>query len=84
MKLSRFSPGRAYVAYDGHYFNDDKPYVFVTEDYGKTWKSLNANLPSGSTRVLREDISNPNLLYLGTEFGIWCSLDRGQSWDAIE
>jgi hypothetical protein len=56
----------------------------VTEDFGKTWKSLNANLPTwGSTRVLREDISNPNLLYLGTEFAVWATLDRGQAWTKI-
>ena len=55
----------------------------MTEDFGKTWKSLKANLPRGSSRTLREDIYNPDLLYLGTEFGIWASLDRGMSWNKI-
>src|SRR5205085_7951404 len=49
----------------------------------KTWTSIRANLPSGSSRCLREDITNPNLLYLGTEFGAWCSLDRGKSWNKL-
>ncbi len=80
IEASRFEEGRAYVVFDGHRSDDDEPYVYVTEDFGKTWKSLHSNLPWGSTRVLREDIENPNLLYLGTEFGVWCSLDRGQSW----
>ncbi|HEY7311597.1 MAG TPA: PDZ domain-containing protein [Gemmataceae bacterium] len=81
---SRFADGRAYVVFDGHRSDDDRPYVYVTEDFGKTWKPLHDNLPTwGSTRVLREDIENPNLLYLGTEFGAWCSLDRGQTWNRL-
>jgi photosystem II stability/assembly factor-like uncharacterized protein len=80
---SRFDEGRAFVVSDGHRSDDESPYVYLTEDYGKTWKSLRGNLPWGSTRVLREDIENPNLLYLGTEFGAWCSLDRGQSWKSL-
>lgn len=80
---SRAVEGRAYVAFDAHRSNDDQPYVYVTEDYGKTWKSLRANLPVGSSRVLREDVFNPNVLYLGTEFAVWVSLDRGGSWTKL-
>jgi hypothetical protein len=69
--------------FDAHRSDDDEPYVFVTEDEGENWKSLRANLPSGSTRVLREDIENPNLLYLGTEFSVYASPNRGQSWTKI-
>ena len=83
LEASRFAAGRAYVALDGHRSNDDEPYVFVTQDYGKTWQSLRANLPSGSTRVLREDVVNQNLLYLGTEFALWASINRGSSWTKI-
>ncbi len=84
IEASRFVESRAYVVFDGHRSDDDSPYVFVTEDFGKTWKSLRGNLPSwGSTRVLREDVENPNLLYLGTEFGAWCSLDRGATWERL-
>jgi len=80
---SRFADGRAYVVFDAHRSDDDAPYVYVTEDFGKTWKSLNGNLPTGSTRVLREDIENQNVLYLGTEFGAWVSIDRGGVWTKI-
>ena len=83
IEASRYADGRAYVVFDGHRSDDDEPYVFVTEDYGETWKSLRADLPSGSTRVLREDIENEKLLYLGTEFAVWASLDRGGSWTKI-
>ena len=80
VEASRFADGRAYVALDGHRSDDDEPYVLATEDFGKTWRSLRANLPRGSTRCLREDIQNENVLYLGTEFGFWVSIDRGLNW----
>jgi photosystem II stability/assembly factor-like uncharacterized protein len=80
---SRFADGRAYVVFDAHRSDDDAPYVYVTEDFGQTWKSLRGDLPMGSTRVLREDIENPNVLYLGTEFGVWVSIDRGGAWTKI-
>src|SRR5262249_33935080 len=63
-----------------HRSDDDEPYIFMTEDYGLSWKRLRANLPWGSTRALREDVENPDLLYLGTEFAVWASLNRGKSW----
>jgi photosystem II stability/assembly factor-like uncharacterized protein len=83
IEASRFADGRCYVVLDAHRSDDDNPYVFVTEDFGQTWKSLKANLPWGSTRVLREDIETGSLLYLGTEFGLWASIDRGSEWVKI-
>lgn len=78
---SRTVEGRCYVCIDAHRSDDDKPYLFVTEDFGQTWKPLANNLPSfGSTRVLREDITNPSILYCGTEFGIWVSVNSGAGW----
>ncbi len=82
LEASRFADGRCYMTLDGHRSDDDQPYVLVTENYGRTWRSLRANLPdkAGSTRVVREDIKNPNVLYLGCEFSVWVSIDRGASW----
>jgi len=82
IEASRFKAERVYITLDGHRSNDDSPYVFASEDFGTTWRSLVANLPAtaGSTRVIREDPVNENVLYLGTEFAIWVSIDRGQSW----
>ena len=80
IEASRFVEGRVYVCYDGHRSDDDNPYVFVSEDFGKTFKPIRANLPWGSTRCLREDAANPNLLFVGTEFAAWASVDRGNSW----
>jgi photosystem II stability/assembly factor-like uncharacterized protein len=82
LEASRYDEKRCYITLDGHRSNDDEPYVFMTNDYGKTWKSIRANLPTsaGTTRVIREDLENENLLYLGCEFSAWVSIDRGQSW----
>jgi photosystem II stability/assembly factor-like uncharacterized protein len=78
---SRDKLGRCYIAFDAHRSNDDKPYLFVTDDQGATWKPISGNLPEfGSTRCLREDYVNPNILYCGTEFGAYVSLNRGGSW----
>jgi len=83
IEASRWVEGRAYVVFDAHRSDDDAPYVFVTEDFGQTWKSLRGNLPMSSTHVLREDRFAPDLLYLGTEFSIWTSLDRGGVWSKL-
>ena len=83
IEASRFAEGRCYVAFDAHRSDDDQPYAYVTEDFGETWKSLRANLPWGSTRCLREDLKNENLLYCGTEFAAFASLDRGETWTKI-
>ncbi len=83
IEASRVAPGRCYIVFDAHRSDDDEPYVFVTEDFGQSWRSLRANLPIGSTRVLREDFQNPDLLYLGTEFALYASINRGVSWFKI-
>ncbi len=80
---SRFEDGRAYVAFDGHRSDDDNPLIYVTEDFGQSWKSLRGNLPWGSTHCLREDLENANLLFVGTEFAVWTSLDRGAAWTKL-
>jgi photosystem II stability/assembly factor-like uncharacterized protein len=78
---SPFAEGTAYLAIDRHRLDDRAPYVWVTSDYGSTWKSLSANLPgTGPVRVIRADPRNPRLLYLGTEFGLYLSLDSGGRW----
>jgi photosystem II stability/assembly factor-like uncharacterized protein len=78
---SHFDPATAYVAVDGHRSDDLKPYVFVTRDYGKTWQAVTGNLPPyGNVQVIREDPVNRNLLYVGTEFGLFASIDGGRRW----
>ncbi len=84
LEASRDADGRCYVCLDAHRSDDDKPYIFVTEDFGATWKPLMAGLPQfGSTRCLREDIVNNNVLYCGTEFGAYVSIDKGKTWGKL-
>lgn len=78
---SHFDAGTCYVSLDGHRYDDLKPYVYVTRDFGATWSSIANNLPQGwHVNVLLEDPKNKNLLYLGTEFGFYISLNGGAEW----
>ena len=79
---SAFDAKRAYVTLDGHRSDDDAAYVLMTEDGGLNWRSLTDTLPAGagSTRTIAEDPVNQDVLYLGTEFQAFVSLDRGAHW----
>jgi photosystem II stability/assembly factor-like uncharacterized protein len=82
---SRFYEGRAYVTLDSHRNNDFRAYVFMTSDYGESWKSISSNLPEGSTvNVIREHPRNPDLLFVGTERGAYVSIDKGKKWVRIK
>jgi photosystem II stability/assembly factor-like uncharacterized protein len=79
---SHFDEGTAYATFDAHTFGDMRPYAYRTADFGKTWTPLVAtDAPvRGYAHVLREDPVNRDLLYLGTELGLWISLDGGRQW----
>jgi hypothetical protein len=74
----------AYAAFDRHTFGDMAPYVFKTTDYGKTWTPLvsaqDIKGVRGYAHVIKEDLVKPDLLFLGTEFGLWVSIDGGKNW----
>ncbi len=73
---SHFDPGTAYVAVDNHRNDDWKPYLFKTTDYGQSWTNVTGDLPGkGNINALREDYDNPDLLFVGTEFGLFVTLD---------
>ncbi|MDP9267660.1 MAG: glycosyl hydrolase [Acidobacteriota bacterium] len=80
ISASRFAPGTAYATFDGHMTGDMKPYVYVTKDFGQTWTALATSAMTGFAHVIREDPVKPNLLFVGTEFGLFLSLDGGQDW----
>jgi hypothetical protein len=80
VEASHFDAGTAYVTFDGHRTDDHQPYVFVTRDYGESWTAIASNLPEGNVNVIREDPKNPALLYLGTEYAFYVSLDGGKEW----
>jgi hypothetical protein len=72
------------VTIDGHEAAIFKPFVFKTTDYGKTWTSISSNLPDGGpVYVLAEDLKNPNLLFVGTEFAVFYSADGGKQWGKL-
>jgi photosystem II stability/assembly factor-like uncharacterized protein len=77
-----FDEGTAYATFDLHTFGDMHPYAYRTTDFGKTWSSvIAADAPvKGYAHVIREDLVNHDLLFLGTEFGLWISLDGGRQW----
>jgi len=78
-------PAVAYAAIDRHLLGDRHPYLFKTQDYGRTWHSIAATLPqSDFVRVVREDPRNPAVLYAGLEQGIWVSLDGGGRWTSLQ
>jgi photosystem II stability/assembly factor-like uncharacterized protein len=79
---SRFNEGTAYATFDRHTLGDMRPYLYKTTDFGNTWTPL-INEQSGVTgyaHVITEDTVDPNLLFLGTEFGLWVSIDGGKQW----
>ncbi len=76
--------GTAYVAIDDHRRGDMKPYLWRTRDYGESWESLTTENLEGYVWVIAEDPVAPNLLYLGTEWGLWLSIDGGRQWARFE
>jgi len=82
IEASRFDEATAYATFDRHTFGDIKPYAYKTTDYGKTWTALPLQESGvrGYAHVIKEDTVNPNLLFVGTEFGLWISVDGGQRW----
>ena len=85
IEASHFDAGTAYVTADHHQDDDYTPYVYMTTDFGKTWKSIRGDLPDRAwwTHVVREDPKNRNLLYVGTEAGVWASWNRGVTWVSL-
>lgn len=78
---SRFNENVVYATFNNHKFDDFKPYVIKSEDKGKSWKSISGNLPDdGAVNCIVEDPVNPNLLFVGTEWGVFFSPDGGNKW----
>ena len=84
LELGRASPLVAYVAVDAHTLGDDRPYAFATSDGGAHWRSIAGDLPRGAfLRVVREDPQDANVLYGGTDRGVYVTLDGGAHWHAL-
>lgn len=77
---SKHKQERVYATLNGYRWDDFTPYVYVSEDYGKTWKNIGKNIPTSSVNVIREDPENSEILYLGTDNGLYVSFDQGSNW----
>jgi photosystem II stability/assembly factor-like uncharacterized protein len=85
VEASHFDSATAYVAIDGHRSDVFQPLAFATTDFGRSWTSISGNLPAGGpVKALREDPRNRSLLFAGTEFGLFFSLDRGTTWNRLK
>jgi photosystem II stability/assembly factor-like uncharacterized protein len=83
---SKYAEGAAYATFDAHRSDDYGIYVFATMDYGENWKAIRNGIPdsAGSVHVIREHPRTENLLFVGTEFGLWISWDRGANWTSFK
>ena len=85
IEASHFDPATAYAAVDRHRLDDQRPYLYITHDYGRTWRlSVNGIPPHDFLRAVREDPVQKNLLFAGTEFGIFVSFDGGANWQPLQ
>src|ERR1017187_6471495 len=80
---SRYAAGRVYATFDGHYNDDYKPYVYISDDYGRSWRSLSVGLPETSINRIREHPKNPRVLILAHERGVHFSNDGGATWNSL-
>ena len=84
VEASRYDEGAAYVSFDGHRSDNFKPWIFKTTDYGRSWKNIGSGLPDGQpVYVVREDLKNQDLLFAGTEFTVFVSVDGGDHWHRL-
>jgi photosystem II stability/assembly factor-like uncharacterized protein len=83
---SKYAEGAAFVTFDGHRTDDYNVYIFQTSDYGETWKAIRNGIPdaAGTVHVVREHPRSANVLFAGTEFGLWVSWDHGANWTALK
>jgi photosystem II stability/assembly factor-like uncharacterized protein len=80
---SRFMEGTVYVTQNGKTDNDFQAYVWRSDDYGQTWQDIAGQIPGGPVNVIAEDPRSADLLYVGTDLGVYLSRDRGQSWSVL-
>lgn len=80
---SKYKKERVYVTLNGYRFDDFTPYVYMSDDYGKTWKDISGNIPTSAVNVIKEDPKKENILYLGTDNGLYVSFNQGSTWEAF-
>lgn len=81
---SQHKKERVYVTLNGYRWDDFTPYVYMSDDYGVTWENIGKNIPTSPVNVIKEDPSNENLLYLGTDNGLYVSFNKGTDWNSFQ
>ncbi len=84
IEASSLDKATAYAVFDGHTRGDKSTYVYKTTDYGASWTNIATDEIHGFARSIQEDFVNPDLLFLGTEFGLYITIDGGQSWSRFK
>jgi photosystem II stability/assembly factor-like uncharacterized protein len=85
IEASPFNPAEAYAVMDRHEWGDFRPYIYRTDDYGRTWTAITSGIPNGSfVRVVRADPKRQGLLYAGTENGVFVSFNDGEEWQSLQ
>ncbi len=84
IEASRFDPAVAYAAIDRHRTDDYRPYIYRTRDYGKTWQQITNGISTTSVNAIRQDTQKQDLLFAGTELGIYVSFDDGDHWQPLQ
>jgi photosystem II stability/assembly factor-like uncharacterized protein len=85
IEVSTVNKGTAYIAVNKYKFNNFTPNIYVTNDYGASWKEISTGIPYGAfVKVVREDPTNTNILYAGTETGFYISYDAGAHWKQLQ
>ncbi len=83
VESSRFDMGTVYISQNGKRDDDFQVYIWKSTDYGDTWKDISGNIPIGPVNVIREDPIDKNILYVGTDIGVYVSLDGGESYSVL-
>jgi photosystem II stability/assembly factor-like uncharacterized protein len=81
---SSHQEGLVYVTLNGYRYDEFATYVYKSMDYGKTWTAIKGNLPEESTNIIVEDKTNPAILYLGTDHGLYVTMDGGNNWNLFQ
>ena len=84
VQFSKHIPSRIYATLNGYRWDDFTPYVYVSDDLGQTWRSLAKGLPLSPVNVVREDHTNADILYVGTDNGFFVSIDGGEAWHMFD
>lgn len=81
---SKHKKERVYASLNGYRWDDFSTYLYVSDNYGKTWKAISNNIPSSPVNVILEDPENENLLFVGTDNGLYASFNQGNSWEVFQ